>query len=330
MFKKIIGKIIASTTYVREGQEESTAKRIEENAKFIDRIITGFIIFILALMINPFYVVNSGSKGLSFKFGAIQNTEINPGLHFKTPFVEGIEIVSIQPTKLEYDVIVGQDGAITKDSQTIGASTTTFYKYKENQLVNMWQQYGTNNIKNLVENTVKSAVKSTMGNYTIFEIAGNQNKIKQEVMLDVKTKLKDYPVEITELNITNYDWSDDFDKQIKDTMNKAQQVKQKEQELLIAEQEANKKVKQADADKQALIVKAEGERDAAKLNAEAKTLEGQGIKAYNELIQTNLATELEFRRLEIEKMRVEKWNGEYVSNNNYMPIPSSVGVIQGK
>ena len=33
--------------------------------------------------------------------------------------------------------------------------------------------------------------------------------------------------------------------------------------------------------------------------------------------------ELKLKQLEIEKLRVEKWNGVYVSTNNYGPIPVS-------
>jgi len=42
-------------------------------------------------------------------------------------------------------------------------------------------------------------------------------------------------IELSDFKLTNFDWSEDFDAQIKATMQRAQQVKQKEQELLITE-----------------------------------------------------------------------------------------------
>ena len=137
-----------------------------------------------------------------------------------------------------------------------------------------------------------------------------------------------YPITISELKITNYDWSDDFDKQIATTMERAQQVKQKQQELLIAEQEAQKKVKEAEAEKTALITRAEGEKEAAILIKDAKAAEGEGIKLYNEAVQKNMILEIELRKLEIERIKAQRWSGQYVPINNYGPIPVQTGNLQ--
>jgi hypothetical protein len=103
-------------------------------------------------------------------------------------------------------------------------------------------------------------------------------------------------------------------------MEKAQQVKQAEQELLITQQNAQKKVKEAEADKQA-----------TQLQAEAKALEGEGIRKYNDSVATNWDIELKKLQLQIELKRVEKWNGIYVPNNMYGPIPvNTSGGVQGK
>ena len=144
----------------------------------------------------------------------------------------------------------------------------------------------------------------------------------------MKAKMAEYPIEITEVKILNYDWSDVFDAQIEQTMTKTQEVKGKAQELLIAEQEAQKVVKTAEANKQALITEAEGEKEAARLNAEAKALEGEGIRKYNQSVQANMNLELKIRELEIAKIKAERWNGQYVPTNNYGPIPVQLGNVQ--
>jgi len=153
--------------------------------------------------------------------------------------------------------------------------------------------------------------------------------------------LKQYPVILTDMKLTNYDWSDEFDKQIALTMEKAQQVKQKDQELQITQLEAQKKVKEAEAEKTALITKAEGEKQAtitaaeaekqaAILGADAKAAEGEGIRKYNQSLAATLEIQLQLRKLDIEMTRVQKWNGQYVPNNRYGPIPvDTKGGIKG-
>jgi regulator of protease activity HflC (stomatin/prohibitin superfamily) len=185
----------------------------------------------------------------------------------------------------------------------------------------MWKEYGEEKLKSIIQKSKTEAFKAQIGRYDIFSLPTSQDSIRIKTLKQIKMMLSAYPVTITELKITNYDWSDDFDNQIKQTMNRSQEVKQKEQELLITEQEAQKKVKNAEADKQALVTASEGERIAAENRAEAKALEGEGIRKFNESVAKNMSLEIELRKLKIEEIKAERWNGQYVPNNHYGPIP---------
>lgn len=291
---------------------------------------TFIAIFCLIVFFKSFKIIDAGEKGLLFNFGAIQEIEYQDGLHFKMPFYQVIKTVSIQPQKISYTVQVGEDGAITKDNQTIGAELNVFYKYQENKLVDMYKNYSEKQIADIILSLTKETFKTEIGSYDVFKLPMTQEEIQKQVLEKLKVKISVYPINILELKIVNYNWSDDFDKQIKMTMERAQQVKQKEQELLIAEQEAQKQVKEATAQKESIIIEAEGAKEAAKLNAEAKALEGEGIKKYNESVAVNWNIELKKMELEIERKRMEQWNGAYVPNNVYSPIPLSQGGIQGQ
>lgn len=284
------------------------------------------LLFVFALGIT---IISSDSRGLRFTLGAISDEPLSPGLHFNMPIVQHVKTVTIRPIEVDFDISVGAEGAITKDNQTIGAQMTFFYVYQEDALPVMWKSYGEQRIKSIILKSVAESFKAQVGTYDIFVLPLSQDSIRLKTLKQARAMLASYPVTLTELKITNYDWSDDFDAQIKETMNRSQQVKQKEQELLITEQEAQKKVKQAEAEKTAQITKAEGEKAAAVLMAEAKAAEGEGIRKYNESIAQTIEIQLKLRQLEIEERRVDKWNGQYVPNNNYGPIPVQAGNIQG-
>jgi regulator of protease activity HflC (stomatin/prohibitin superfamily) len=287
-------------------------------------------ILVAVLVLNPFVIINPTEVGLRLRLGALSDDYLEPGVHFKMPFFDIIKKVSIQPLQLDYLINVDAEGAITKDNQTIGAMITVFYRYNPDEIISMYKNYGEIKIENIVLTTVKESVKSTIGQYTIFMLPTAQEEVRTAALNDIRKKLSGYPIEIVELKITNYDWSAEFDQQIQTTMQKAQEVKQKEQELLITELEAQKKVKEAEADKQALITRAEGDKESARLKAEAKVLEGEGLRKYNESIRSNYDIEVKFRQLEIEMERIRKWDGRYVPNNNYMPVPYNYGKIQGE
>lgn len=211
--------------------------------------------------------------------------------------------------------------AITKDNQTVGTTVTVFYKYNIGKISDIYREYGMTQIENITFKTVLESFKKVIGTYTIFEIANNQQDIITKMIESVKAESAKYPITITDVKITNFDWSDKFDAQIEATMARAQEVKQKEQELLVTENEANKRVKEAEATKQSMIKEAEGEYESAKIRAQAKILEGEGIRKYNESIAKNLNVEIKLKELEIQKIQAERWNGTRVPTYWYAPIP---------
>jgi regulator of protease activity HflC (stomatin/prohibitin superfamily) len=269
--------------------------------------------------------IGSERRGLKFTFGAISSAALQPGLHFYWPIVQSIKTVTIQPLEIKAEILVDGNGAITKDNQTIGAELTLFYVYDPDNLPTMWKDFGEDKLKTIISKSMTESFKAQVGKYDIFVLPMSQDTIRAKTLKQIKSMMVAYPLMATELKITNYDWSEDFDNQIKETMNRSQQVKQKEQELLITEQEAQKKVKNAEAEKTALITSAEGRKIAAGLDAEAKALEGEGIRKYNESVAKNMALEIQLRELEIKRIEAERWNGQYVPNNHYGPIPIDAG-----
>lgn len=302
----------------------------ETEKRVIKYSIWTIAILLLLTVFNPLTIVRAGEKGIMLNFGAVSDKVLDEGLHFRIPFYQSIKKISIQPKQLDHKIEVGKDGAITKDNQTIGANLTVFYRYKPKELPAMYKQYGEDTIKSVILQTLRESFKSLIGDYDIFKLPTVQEEIRNKAFEDATAKLANYPIELTELKVVNYDWSDEFDTQIKATMDKAQQVKQKEQELLIAQNEQQKKVKEAEAEKQALITKAEGEKEAVRLHAEAKELEGEGIRKYNDSIAKNWDIELRKMQLEIDKIKAENWDGKYVPNNMYGTIPFSTGGVQGQ
>lgn len=291
-------------------------------------IIFGIIVVIASLIFKPFSIIPADSLGLRFTFGKVSEDTIKPGLAWKIPVIQSIDSITLRPMQLDTLIEVDTGGAITKDNQTIGTSLSVFYRYVPEKLVDMYKSYGEERLASILRTSITESFKSVIGKYDIFELSMKQDMIRKESMSEMKRKMELYPVVVTELKITNYDWSEQFDKQISETMNRAQQVRQKEQEVQIANQEAQKKVKIAEADKQARVTTAEGKKLESALLADAKDLEGKGILRYNESIKQSMDLEIKIRELEIEKLRVEKWDGKYVPINNYGPIPLQTGDLQ--
>lgn len=280
------------------------------NKKYV--AVSVLSLFALLLLFMSITIVQPQEKAIKISLGQITD-EFDSGVHFSIPFIQDIEKFNLTTSKYDVDISVNEKGAITKDNQTIGSSISVFYKLKADKIKDIKTQYSISRINDVINKTTEQKFKEVVGQNTIFDIAVNQAKISDDVRKAIMASVETYPFVIENVQITNYDWSDDFDKNIKETMNRAQQVKQKEQELLITEKEAQKIVKEAEAKKQA-----------AALDADAKALTGEGIRKYNEEIAKTIDIEKQFRQLEIEKIRAEKWNGVSVSQQIFTPMPLDI------
>ena len=283
-------------------------------------------IVLLALLVGflkaPVGTINSTERGIVYNLWKVQDDVLAPWFYMLFPFVNSVKKVLITPDTLEIDIPVASDGAITKDNQTIGANLTVFFRFKSDELVNAARNYGFDVLKTKLSKDTTEAFKQTIGQYTIFDVAAKQEEIRQLFLSGTRTKLWAYPVMIDDIKVSNYDWSPEFDKQIALTMQIAQESKQQEQEL--------KKI-QISAQQQ--VVQAQANFDAEKLNAEAQKVKWQGIADYNAAITSNpknMELEVTLKNIELEKARIDKRDGKYVSQNNYAPIPVSAWGILGK
>lgn len=286
----------------------------EENYTWLKWLIGLFVAVVVLVAFRPFTTVKSTERGVVYKFGAV-NSKLWEGLHFVIPFVESVKKIPITPQEMDLELPVAENGAITKDNQTIGANISIFYRFNDAEILDLAKNYGVDIVKQKVQKDALEAFKQAIGQNTIFDVAQNQEKIRSQVKKMTNEKIGEYPVVIDDIKISNYDWSEEFDNQIASTMKIAQEAKQQEQQLKKVEIEAQQAVKKAEANK-----------EAERLNAEAMELKGKGVRAYNDAItsnQRNMELEIQLKKLEIEKIKAEKWNGQYVPINNYGPIPVS-------
>ena len=311
--------------FERESRTDSA-----KTGAIVKKIVIIAAAILLALICNPVSCVNASERGLKFRFGEVQNKVYNPGIVTHIPFIEEVKTYSIVPNKELVSIDVGKDGAITTDNQTVGTKFEVYWRLDEARLLEYAKSYSTERLAEIISMNTKSAIKTVIGSYTIFDLAAKQQETTGKVAKLILDNTAKYPVIIVDVKNTNYDWSDDFDEAIKTTQKLKQEVLQKEQDVSKQTLEYQKQVAEAEAQKKVVIANAEGQLEAAKLAKEAKIAEGEGIKRYNELVAVNWNIELKKMELDIEKTRVEKWDGHYVSNNNYGPIPVQSGTILGK
>lgn len=288
-------------------------------------VIIVVIVALAALIYNSITVVGPNERGIEVKLGEVSGDVLQPGMHYHIPFISVIKRYSIVPKGMNVNFSVDEDGAITKDMQTVASQVTVFYRYDDARLMDAVKKYSESILQNAITKSLISSVKEAVGKYSIYDLIENQDKITQAVQANLSAKLAEYPVEVTQLTISNWNWSDDFDKNIKETMNRTQQVRQAEQDLKLTETNAQKQVAEAEAAKKAAEQTAEGELIKAQKAAEAKRVEADALAYYNAKVAQNYQVEIKLKELEIELEKAKKWDGRQVPE--YVPLTAAGGIV---
>jgi len=291
-------------------------------------IITGVIaLVILVIIINTFTVISPNERGVKVTLGQVEGDVFQPGLKMHAPFITKIRKFRLEPKTYEVSFSCGSDGAITKDMQTVGSTVAVRYIYDEKRIMDIVTRYQNDQvIQSAMRDNVKASLKETVGQYSIYDLVEKQNEVTSKVAEAMLTRMADYPIAISQTTITNWDWSDDFDKQIKETANRAQEVKKAEQDLKLAEQNAQKQVKEAEAKKAAIEQEAEAALIKAQKEAEAKKVEADALAYYNSKVAQNYQVEIKLKELEIELERAKRWDGRQVPE--YVPLTAAGGIVE--
>ena len=291
-------------------------------------VLGGIIVFGLWLISSCYTVVEPYERGVETRLGEIiSETPVQPGLVWHSP-ITNIETFSVVPKTYEVTFSEGDDGAITKDMQTVGATIAVRYNYDEGRIIEIVRKYRNSEIiENAMKDCIKASLKETTGKYSIYDLVTAQAEITQEVAATVLNRMQgNYPVLINSTTITNWDWSADFDKAIRETANRNQEIKKAEAESNIAAAQAQKMVKEAEAKKQAAELDAEAKIARAKGDAEAKKLAADAQAYENQKIAQNLSTMQAQWNYEIQLERAKHFNGVEVPSAAYI-VPGTGAVV---
>ena len=310
------------------------------NTKII--ILIAAIVAIFGLALGSFTCVEPTEVGVVKTAGSISGTvPRGNGYTFKIPFIQSITTIELAPQKDDFTYEVGDDGAITKDMQTVGVSTSIIYVFNEDEAENFVRNYTKSSLESFFKSNMKTSLKVVIGKYSIYDLTKETDKIAEEVKKLMEKKCSNMPITIQDVNITNWDWTGDFDNQIKETMIKTQKEKTAKADVEIERAINEKKVVAAQAQLQAdsatyrnALNKAQNELEIAKKNAEALIVaaeaEAKAITAKNKAIAANYAIQQSAWKHEETMARLEKWNGKMPGAEANTITPNFSGINLSK
>lgn len=282
---------------------------MKTSLQVIRRFVALGIAVFLALIVLPncFATVPVGSTGIMLTMGRVEDAALPEGMHFKLPFVQRIVSMDNRVKKLELST-----EAFSKDIQTVSATLAVNYRLQTEKTFEIYKTAGTAYEDNLLVPATHEVLKSVCAQYTAEELISKRAESSDMMREELDAKLSQIGISITDFNIIDFDFSDEFISAV-ESKQVAEQVRKKaatENETAIAQAEREKQVsiKQSEAEAERVriaaeaqakstLIAAQAEADAVKLaaDAEAYRLEHVGKQLTDKTILNTLA---------------ENWDGE--------------------
>ena len=255
-------------------------------------IVVVIIIVVLGLLLaNSFARVPVGSTGILLTLGKVQDgVTLSEGTHMHIPFIQEIVSLDNRVQKLELNT-----EAFSKDIQTVSAKLAVNYRLRPESSFSVYKSFGTAFEQNIIVPATHEALKSVSAQYTAEELISKRAESSDKMRDELDAKLTGMGITVTDFNIIDFDFSDDFINAV-EAKQVAEQVRKKaatENETAIAQAEREKQVaiKQAEAAAEKVRIEAEAKANAVKLAAEAEAfrLESINKNLTDQTIQNTLA-----------------------------------------
>lgn len=242
------------------------------------------------LVPNSFHQVEAGQVAVVKSLGKVVGTR-TPGTYFDFYLTHTYTYFDTTVQRIDIDT-----ASYSSDAQTMDIQMTVQFKIDPSKAENILTEYLTmSSLSQRIEKVADDNVKSVLSKYTAMKIIETRAAISPEVEQVIKEAVGDrYYATITAVNLTNIEFTDEFEKAVEDKVVAEQQkeaaITKAEQELEVAKLTAQAKIEEArgDAESQKIIASASAEAMAIKIVELARSLGFPITETYTKSTETKV------------------------------------------
>ncbi|HCC47462.1 MAG TPA: HflC protein [Elusimicrobia bacterium] len=243
---------------------------------YLGKLLLPIIVVVAAVFaFSSFFIIAPGEVAVKTRLGGIVDS-YSEGMHFKIPLVENITKFSIQIQRADI-----KTQAFSKDLQTMNSHLVVNHRIQKETVVSIFRNLGPNYVDNIVDPAVQEVFKAISARYSAERIISERNQLVEEINAEVKERLSKKEIVVTDISVTDLDFTDQFLKAVEDKQVAEQQAKMSE-----------KLVEKAKRDAESQIAKSKGEAEALRMQREQVT-----------------PALIELRKVDAQLKAIEKWNG---------------------
>ena len=228
--------------------------------KILALVLTFFTLIIVG---NTLFIVKQTERAVMLRLGALVNSDIEPGLHMKIPWVNTVRV---------FDARIQTEDSTPERFLTLEQKALEVDSYAKWRIVDVGQFYvatrgNVATAGSLLAERINDGLRDQIGNRNLQEVVAGE---RDQLMLDLTAELNestaaDIGIEVVDVRVKRIDLPDDvrssvYDRMITERNREAQELSSRGEELAIGIR--------ADADRQAVIFEAEAYRDAERIRGE--------------------------------------------------------------
>jgi prohibitin 2 len=264
------------------------------------------VVALLAVkLLWPFYSVPTGSRGVVTQFGRIVGIE-NEGLAVLLPW-QKLNIFSIRAEQANID----NAGGSTSDTQPVSVSLTVRYGIMTDKVAEVYEKYSHNgDLSSYVQTATQEVFKAVTARYSAPDLIAQRARVSADINAALQAKLALYGAQVINIDMRNFEFSESYMHAINDKVTQEQLRLAAENRLKTVESEQKQKVAVAEAEASAVRARADGD---AYASLKVATAQAEALKIQNAALAQNKDV-LELRRIEVERVKAERWNGQLPQN----------------
>ena len=260
---------------------------------------------VLLAIVWPFYSVPTGSRGVVTQFGKIIGIEAE-GLAILPPW-QKLANFSIRAEQAD---IENADGS-TSDTQPVKVSMTVRYSITPDKVAEVYEKYShSGDLSSYVQTATQEIFKAVTARYIATDLITKRATVSADINSALRTKLAVYGAQVINIDMRNFSFSPSYMEAINDKVTQEQLRLAAENKLKTVEAEQKQKVAIAEAEANAVKAKADGDAYATLKNA---TAQAESLRIQNQAL-TQSKDVLELRRIQVEQIKAERWNGQLPQN----------------
>ncbi|ODV88718.1 hypothetical protein CANCADRAFT_32232 [Tortispora caseinolytica NRRL Y-17796] len=208
------------------------------------------------------YDVKGGTRAVIFdRLSGVQKTVVGEGTHFLIPWLQKAIVFDVRTKPRNISTTTG-----SKDLQMVTLTLRVLHRPDVPQLPQIYRNLGLDYDERVLPSIGNEVLKAIVAQFDAAELITQREEVSARIRQDLKARAAEFDIALEDVSITHMTFGREFTKA----------VEQKQ----IAQQDAERArfiVEKAEQEKQAAIIRAEGEAEAAEHISKALQKAGDGL-----------------------------------------------------